>query len=159
LKVASDWFIIVEGVEHVGSDSYWWGGNLVSAVSMPVKLATANKVVYSPHDYGPGVYNQPWFNDPEFPKNLPKIWTDHWAFIHINKKAPILIGEFGGHLSDTVSKEGQWQNKLVEFIKNHTLSFSYWCLNPNSGNTGGILYDDWKTEDTHKVNMLKQILK
>jgi len=70
LKVASDWFIIVEGVEHVGSDSYWWGGNLVSAVSMPVKLATANKVVYSPHDYGPGVYNQPWFNDPEFPKKL-----------------------------------------------------------------------------------------
>jgi len=159
--VAPTWLIIVEGVEHVGNDSYWWGGNLVSVRTMPIKLNTDFKVVYSPHDYGPGVYDQPWFNmttHPDFPANLPKVWTDHWAYIHINKIAPVWIGEFGGHQSDNSSKEGKWQNALVAFIKTNSLHFSYWCLNPNSGNTGGILMDDWKTPDQNKTNMLRIIL-
>jgi endoglucanase len=144
----------------VGNDSYWWGGNLKSVTSFPIKLNASNKIIYSPHDYGPGVYDQPWFNVPEFPNNLPAIWTSHWAYIHTNKSpiAPIWIGEFGGHQTGDNSKEGKWQNALVDFIKNHSIHFSYWCLNPNSGNTGGILLDDWKTLDTNKTNMLKRIL-
>jgi len=158
LNIVPNWLIIVEGIEHVGSDYYWWGGHLETASSLPIQLSVANKVVYSPHDYGPGVYNQPWFSDPTFPRNLPTVWNNHWAKIHTSGQAPIWIGEFGGHQSDTTSKEGIWQNALVDYIKSNRMHFSYWCLNPNSGDTGGIVYDDWATLDQTKVTMLKRIL-
>lgn len=158
LSVAPNWLIIVEGVERYNGDTYWWGGNLAGASSLKVNLNTPNKVVYSPHDYGPGVYNQPWFNDPTFPSNMNNVWNKHWATIHTSNSAPIWIGEFGGHKSDTTSKEGIWQNYLVDFIKNNRIHFAYWCLNPNSGDTGGILYDDWTSLDQSKVNMLKRVL-
>jgi hypothetical protein len=33
LSMAPNWLIIVEGIEHLGNDYYWWGGNLVSALT------------------------------------------------------------------------------------------------------------------------------
>ena len=40
----------------------WWGGNLRGVKDNPVNLGKyQNKLVYSPHDYGPTVYEQPWF--------------------------------------------------------------------------------------------------
>lgn len=54
LSVAPNWLIIVEGIEHINNDWYWWGGNLAGATSgLLVSLSVPNKVVYSPHDYGP----------------------------------------------------------------------------------------------------------
>lgn len=158
LNIVPKWLFIVEGIENANGDYYWWGGNIQQAAQHQINLNVPNKVVYSPHDYGPGVYNQTWFNDPNFPRNLDGVWSKHWAFLSLNGIAPVWIGEFGGHQSDTSSKEGIWQNYLVDYIKNNKLSFSYWCLNPNSGDTGGILYDDWTTLDSNKVNMLKRIL-
>ena len=46
----------------------------------------------------------------------------------------------------------------MNYIKKYKLHFSYWCLNPNSGDTGGILQDDWTTLDRSKVDMLSRIL-
>ena len=41
----------------------WWSGNLRGVKDFPVELGKhQNKLVYSPHDYGPAVYAQPWFN-------------------------------------------------------------------------------------------------
>ena len=34
------------------------------------------------------------------------------------------------------------------------LGYAYWCLNPNSGDTGGILYDDWSTVNYQKMAYL-----
>jgi endoglucanase len=58
LAVNPDWLIIVEGIERVGDDWYWWGGNLASAGSAPVQLSIPGQLVYSAHDYGPGVYQK-----------------------------------------------------------------------------------------------------
>jgi hypothetical protein len=30
----------------------------------------------------------------------------------------------------------------------------FWCLNPDSGDTGGLLADDWITPDITKLNLL-----
>ncbi|MBJ8192122.1 cellulase family glycosylhydrolase, partial [Bacillus cereus] len=99
LSVNPNWLILVEGVDHnvQGNNSqYWWGGNLTGVANYPVVLDVPNRVVYSPHDYGPGVSSQPWFNDPAFPSNLPAIWDQTWGYISKQTIAPVRVGEFGG---------------------------------------------------------------
>ena len=153
LSVNPDWLIVVEGVERVGADTYWWGGNLAAARDHPVRLARPDKLVYSAHDYGPGVYPQSWFAAPDYPRNLPAIWRRHWAYLPAAGIAPVLIGEFGGR-SMGHDQEGTWQRSLVEFLKASGLSYTYWSWNPDSGDTGGILKDDWLTFDRAKLDVL-----
>ena len=38
------------------------------------------------------------------------------------------------------------------------ISFAYWSLNPNSGDTGGILCDDWQTEQTYKLELIRMMM-
>jgi len=33
-----------------------------------------------------------------------------------------------------------------------------WCLNPNSGDTGGLLLNDWVTPDTAKLSVLANLV-
>ena len=50
--------------------------------------------------------------------------------------------------------EGVWQRTLVAFMKTNNISYTYWSWNPDSGDTGGILKDDWKTVDQSKLDVL-----
>jgi endoglucanase len=162
LEIAPHWLIVVEGVEkNVPGQrlpAHWQGGNLEGAGRYPVRLKTARKLVYSPHEYGAGVYNQPWFSEATFPKNLLDRWEIGFHYLARRNIAPILIGEFGGRQVDTRSKEGIWQRQLVNFIQQKKLSFTYWSWNPNSDDTGGILQDDWRTVDPAKQALLNQLL-
>ncbi|NQX46433.1 cellulase family glycosylhydrolase [Paenibacillus tritici] len=162
LAVNPHWLIIVEGIEQNvqgNTSKYWWGGNLTGVRNYPVTLTVPNQVVYSPHDYGPGVAEQPWFSDPAFPANLPAIWDQTWGYISKENIAPLIMGEFGGRSVDTLSVEGKWQNKLVDYIGTNDLYWTYWTLNPNSGDTGGLLQDDWATWNRPKQLMLNRIMK
>nr|AWM99288.1 glycoside hydrolase family 5 [Rhizophlyctis rosea] len=139
-KVNPNWIIIVEGI-----GGYWWGGNLEDAGKYPVVLQKKNKVVYSAHEYPHEVYNQTWFSDPTFPDNLPAIWDDHWGYIKQQKLAPVLVGEFGTFLRDL--HDYQWLLAITDYLgRNDTgYSWTFWCLNPESGDTGGIFKSDWVT--------------
>jgi endoglucanase len=161
-SINPNWLIIVEGVErNVPGQKllhHWQGGNLEGVRRYPVRLSRRNKLVYSPHEYGPGVFKMPYFSEKSFPKNLYQRWDTGFFYIHRQKIAPIWIGEFGGRQVDTKSIEGVWQNKLVRFIRDNNLSFAYWSWNPNSSDTGGILLDDWQSVDAPKQVLLSQIL-
>jgi endoglucanase len=157
LSVNPNWLIIVEGIENYNGDWYWWGGNLQGVAQHPVRLNVPNRLVYSPHDYGPGVWVQGWFKDPSYPRNLPAIWQKQWAYISDQGIAPILLGEFGGRRSDAESLEGQWQRTLIAFLKEKGMHYSYWAFNANSGDTGGILDEEdesWQAIDQSKQAML-----
>lgn len=162
LAINPNWLIVVEGVQNnvpgQQLSGHWYGGNLEGVRKYPVHLKITNKLVYSPHEYGPGVYNQPWFYDANFPNNLYSRWATGFQYIATNKIAPILIGEFGGRQVDSSSREGIWQRQFVNYIKQNNLSFTYWSWNPNSGDTGGILQDDWINVVTAKQDLLKQLL-
>ncbi|WP_072622612.1 cellulase family glycosylhydrolase [Spirulina major] len=161
LTINPHWLIVVEGVEkNVPGQTltHWWGGNLEGVRNFPVRLSHPEQLVYSPHEYGAGVYNQPWFNTPEFPNNLEARWHTGFQYIAEENIAPILIGEFGGRQVDAQSKEGIWQRRLVDYIDKHQLHFTYWSWNPNSGDTGGILRDDWQTVDAPKQALLQPLL-
>jgi endoglucanase len=158
LSVNPDWLIVVEGVDNVNGDFYWWGGNLAAAGSAPVTLSVPNRVVYSAHDYPSSVYNQRWFNDPNYPNNLPAVWDAHWGYLHKNNIAPVLLGEFGTKLETT--SDVKWLDTLVAYLGAGTtgISWTFWSWNWDSGDTGGIvLNDDWVTINQAKHNMLVPI--
>jgi hypothetical protein len=68
--------------------------------------------------------------------------------------APVLVGEFGGR-SVGNDQEGIWQRELVTYLQANGFDYTYWCWNPNSGDTGGILEDDWATINQAKLNILR----
>lgn len=165
----SNWLILVEGVESYNGKNYWWGGNLAGARDFPVRLNVANRLVYSPHDYPASVYPQSWFSDPAYPSNLPAVWDASWGYLFRQGIAPVMLGEFGTKLA--TASDQAWANKLVSYLAGDLngdgasdlsagqlgVSWTWWSWNPNSGDTGGILADDWTTVNTAKVNLVKPI--
>ena len=135
----------------------WWGGNLRGVAEYPVNLGKyQDKLVYSPHDYGPTVYEQPWFQGGYTYDSLIKdVWEENWLYIHEQNKAPLLIGEWGGFMRDP---NLQWMSFLRQLIGNYHLNHTFWCLNAKSGDTGGLLLDDFTTWDDEKYNFVKQVL-
>jgi endoglucanase len=148
------WLIVVEGIESYQGNGYWWGGNLQGAAAHPVKLRDQSKLVYSAHDYSPKVFQQSWFTDRSFPDNLPALWDRQWGYLVKQQQAPVLLGEFGGR-SVGSDAEGVWQHALVKYLKGNGIGYTYWSWNPDSGDTGGLLKDDWSTIDQAKLAMLK----
>lgn len=147
--------IIVEGIENYQGNFYWWGGNLEGAGKYPVELNVKNQLVYSAHDYGPELWNQSWFQASNFPANLPAFWEKQWGYLQQQKDTPVLLGEFGAQKVDGATPEGLWLRALIAFLKVNGMNYTYWCWNPDSGDTGGILKPDWKTVDSAKLSILQ----
>lgn len=158
LAANPDWLIVVEGVEKVSSDGYWWGGNLSGAKSTPIKLTDPSKLMYSAHEYGPEVHEQTWFDAADFPGNMPSVWTPHFAFLMEQNLGHVLIGEFGIKDRSAVSgKAGVWFDTLLAKLA-PTYSWTFWCWNPNSGDTEGLLGYDWATPVQWKIDALKPVM-
>ena len=154
LAVDPDALVIVEGVEVAANNSYWWGGNLRGAGSAPVTLSAPDHVIYSPHEYPASIYAQSWFSAPDYPANLPALWDATWG--NLAATAPVLVGEFGTKLQTDVDRK--WLDRLTRYVGERGMSFTYWSLNPDSGDTGGLLADDWVTVQTDKLAYLTPIL-
>ncbi len=157
LAVNPNWLIFVEGVDCYNGDCYWWGGNLEGAAKYPVQLNVPNRLVYSAHDYPSSVYNQSWFMAPNYPNNLPDVWDKHWGYLVKQHIAPVWLGEFGTRLQTT--SDQQWFATLTNYLGKGAMgiNWTFWCWNPNSGDTGGILNDDWTTINQAKQNYLTPI--
>lgn len=187
LATAPAWLIFVEGVgTNPDSTPYWWGGALKGVATRPIVLNVANKVAYSPHEYGQSVGSQTWLatdstTPANWPMNLFPVWHDNWGFIFEQNIAPIWIGEFGGKFGldglggltqPNAVPETTWAQTLVEYLNgdfdgNGTsnltagklgLSFAYWSYNPNSGDTGGLVRDDWITPQQPKLTIINPLL-
>ena len=180
LKVNPNALILVEGVEQFPKieEGYtydtpdiwnapadkspwygaWWGGNLRGVRKYPVKPDSGtSQIVYSPHDYGPSVYAQTWF-DKDFTTEslLDDYWYDTWAYINVEDIAPLLIGEWGGHMD--AGKNQKWMELLRDFMIEHHINHTFWCLNPNSGDTGGLLDATFSTWDEKKYGLFEEAL-
>lgn len=155
LSANPNWLIIVEGVQAYNNQYYWWGGNLQGVKANPVTLSVAHRLVYSTHDYPASVTSQPWLNDAAFPGNLAAVWDTNWGYIAKQNIAPVLVGEFGSKLE--TDKDKQWFDSIVSYIKNNNLSWTFWSWNPDSGDTNGLLLDDWATVNSQKQQALSTI--
>lgn len=148
--------IIVEGVERQSIGNTWWGGGLADAKKKPVVLKVKNQLVYSAHDYPASIYPQPWFAASNYPDNLTGVWDRNWGYLQKQNIAPVLMGEFGTELETASDKK--WLATMVTYLKTNKMSFAYWSFNPNSGDTGGLVADDWKTPQKAKLTALKPLL-
>ncbi|GMA34395.1 hypothetical protein GCM10025876_05990 [Demequina litorisediminis] len=161
--VHPDALLLVEGIEATPADgkdwsstdpgdyeSTWWGGNLRLAGEQPVTGADG-KIMYSPHDYGPLVYEQPWFQGEFDAASLERdVWTPTWLYLHDENLSPLLIGEWGGRLGQD-DRQDEWLTALRDLIADRHLHHTFWALNPNSSDTGGLLLDDWASWDEDKL--------
>jgi len=178
--------IFVEGVGTIGPSGThqqkadWWGGNLLEAGAAPVRLAVPHRLVYAPHDYGPGLSLQPWFSAPTFPYNLPAMWDHHWGYLQEPGtpragSAPVVLGEFGGQalapdlparpvplgappahtptVAARAAADAVWLRALLSYLaRHHAIGFMYWSLMPDSPDVGSLLNTDWQT-----ANIAKQV--
>jgi len=135
----------------------WWGGNLRGVKDFPVDLGKyQNKLVYSPHDYGPGVFEQEWFKGDYTLESLYNdCWRDNWMYIHDDNIAPLLIGEWGGFMTQPNLK---WMTLLRQLIIENRLNHTFWCYNANSGDTGGLVGYDFSTWEEDKYEFVKEAL-
>lgn len=165
--------VMVEGIEIYPTDTAkngnfasqnsadyyynWWGGNLRGVADNPVNLGKHQKqLVYSPHDYGPAVYQQPWFQGSYDYNSLQKdCWYDNWFYIQDKNIAPLLIGEWGGYMTEP---NLTWMTYLRKYIKENKINHTFWCFNSNSGDTGGLVLDDFTTWDNEKYEFVKDVL-
>lgn len=136
----------------------WWGGNLRGVKDNPVNLGERqSQLLYSPHDYGPLVSQQDWFYDGFTKDTLYKdVWKDNWLYIYEDNIAPLLIGEWGGFLDGGDNEK--WMKAIRDLIVEKKLNHTFWAINPNSGDTGGLLNSDWTTWDEAKYALLKPAL-
>jgi endoglucanase len=130
-------------------DFYWNGGQLegvngnATNAGAPIVLnaggnssslgaAVNNQVVYSAHDYGPNLYQQPWFTTDTCyvtgcsPHSLADVWNKAWAFINIGAVNPT----WPGHSSYPWSNTG-----AVAYT-----SAPMWIGEFGTGNTSADLY-------------------
>jgi endoglucanase len=156
LAVDPHWLIMVEGIALYEGDPYWWGGNLEGAGQYPVELSVPHQLVYSAHDYGPQVYDMNWFQVPSFPKNMPRIWQKHWAYLQLDDIAPVIVGEFGDTSVGT-DPDGTWQRAMAAYIVDNGFGYIYWSWSPNTQDTSGLLENDWTTIDRSKFAILPYV--
>ncbi|MFT7622189.1 MAG: endoglucanase [Myxococcota bacterium] len=156
-----DLLIFVQGVANLSDNAGYtafWGGNLSEAGDLPPTLP-GNRLVFSPHVYGPSVASMPYFNDEDYPTNLIKIWQAHFGYLHSAGFA-VITGEFGSRYDATeVPGSVAWQDAWVTFmVQTGQTDFFYWALNANTGEITGILEDDWETPAAHILAALKPLL-
>lgn len=159
--------IFIEGIgENPKCSStfgHFWGENLEPFKCAPISnsVIPSNKLVLSPHIYGPDVYPQSYFYASNFPNNMASIWETQFGFL-TNQNKTLIPGEWGGKYGSGPSgqKDVLFQNELVNYLKQKGICNSfYWSWNPNSGDTGGILMDDWATPNATKLNLLQNFFK
>ncbi|GHU52677.1 endoglucanase [Clostridia bacterium] len=153
----------------------WWGGNFRGAKEYPVDLGDKqDQLVYSPHDYGPSVWAQSWFEKDFTTETLYEdCWGPNWMYLMEDgdkngNTYPLLIGEWGGFVigdSDEraesqkdIVKNTKWLSLLQEYIIENKIHHTFWCFNYNSSDTGGLMWDDFQQWNEPKYQFLKPAL-
>ncbi|MGN0593087.1 MAG: cellulase family glycosylhydrolase [Ruminococcus sp.] len=132
----------------------WWGGNFRGAKEYPIDLGDyQSQLVYSPHDYGPLVWEQDWFYDGFTQESLLEdCWYDNWFYLQDEGTAPLLMGEWGGFMDG--DRNEAWMIYLRDFMIENRIHHTFWCFNENSGDTGGLVYDNFGKWDEEKYALV-----
>jgi endoglucanase len=144
-----------DGVENTNI-SMNWGENFQPQAYQPLNIPY-DKLVLSPHTYGPDVYVKPTFDAAAFPANLSADWER--LFGQFAPTFTVVPGEWGGRYGQGSGdqRDVAWQNAFVDYLLSKGIRNSfYWCYTPNSGDTGGIL-DDSLAVHEGKMALLRRL--
>lgn len=122
-----------------------WGENLEgvrnTGVAFDVDAIGANRFIWSPHVYGADVTGNAYST---------AAWQSHWGYLvdgtHATNEAASVIGELEYGTPYNTAMQS-WLDDLFDNLDaiDQRNSF-FWCLNRNSGDTGGLLQDDWTSQ-------------
>lgn len=113
------------------------------------------RVILSPHVYGPSVSHSPLFQNETFPANMPDEWTAKWGYLSLEQGKTVVIGEWGGWYQDL---DKVWQDAFADYLVENCFTSTFtWDLNPDSEDTGGLLKDDWVTPEVEKLAVLARV--
>lgn len=113
------------------------------------------RVVYSPHIYGPSVFDLPIFNEENFPRNLEKVYNNQYGWFHEELKRAIIVGEWGGKCND---KDWIVQDRLSTWLEENCMTDAFWwALNPGSADTEGLLNDEWNNYSHRKMTFVNKL--
>lgn len=79
---------------------------------------------------------------------MKDCWKDNWFYIQEQDIAPLLIGEWGGFMTEP---NLTWMTYMRKLIKDNHVNHTFWCFNANSGDTGGLVKDDFVTWDEESM--------
>ncbi len=133
-----------------------WGEDFQPQAYQPLNIP-ADKLVLTPHTYGPDVYVKSSFSAAGFSSNLAANWDSLFGQFHLAH--PIVVGEWGGKYGQGTSGQADatWQNAFVDYLISRDMRNGfYWCYTPNSGDTGGILDDNLNVRQD-KVALLQRL--
>lgn len=125
-----------------------------------------DQVVISPHVYPPSVTHAIGNYTGE---GLYKRLSDSFGYLtqdgYANKTFPVAIGEFGSRF--TASEDLASLQDIAKYMNNsqdaadgrhHAIKhWFYWSWNPNSGDTGGLVGDNWMDIEWKKIDYLLTI--
>jgi endoglucanase len=155
--------LFVEGIQESAECGdhghfHFWGGNLEAQVCKDLNLSQ-EKIVFSPHVYGPDVYEHDFFQDVSFPSNMAAIWEADFGFLTTQGYA-VGIGEFGSKYGNAHALGKIWEDALVEYlISKEICNFFYWSWQRESDDeTSGLLEDDWQTLTAEKFDNLARLI-
>lgn len=146
----------IDGTADSSDDHPPWGGTFENIAKnceddALCMLGMPERIVFSPHVYGtdvrgPDVSTE---NDATFERRFG--FLRHHTFLN---GSAVIITEFGGFFrgADYTYFE-QWKEYMGR--ANLTSGAFFWTFPPSSGDTGGILKDDWQTVDKQKLDFLK----
>eukprot|EP01084_Bolivina_argentea_P255658 430126_1 len=149
----ANWMIAIQGTNwECDVINCAWGENLEgvrnTGITFDETSYGSNRFVWSPHVYGADVTGN---------SHSASGWQSHWGYLvdgtYPANGAASVVGEFGTRYDSAEKKT--WLNDLIEYlISVDQRNTFFWCLNPDSGDTGGLLMADWTTPEYEKLAAL-----
>lgn len=129
-----------------------WGKNLTLVGRSPpnIPLEYMNRIVWSPHLYGPSITN---FRSLE-KKDLYPIWDALFGYLRFDSQFCIVIGEWGTKFK---TPDGyKWIHQFLDYMQDRQFHDNlFWSLNPYSKDVDGIL-SEWNTFDQNILDFLSR---
>lgn len=174
---------LIEGLGQVGSAICWGNGYITdqdvirkTGISDPTPFFTQlltkpylTNVALAPHIYGPSISHNTEYSGQSLFSTLSM------SMGYLNKQGfcadghcqpfPIIIGETGSALTDM--RDFDFYTSFIQYMNNDgpgndglhndISSTVWWSWNANSGDTKGIVQDDWTTINWLKVQLLQHL--
>jgi len=134
----------IEGIQTTENNSAW-GGSFTGMDKRMNDLLLKPRTVASPHVYGVSVRGA-------VAQGEGAADFEKWFGFLRHQDISVVIGEEGGMF---IGSDVDWHNRLKDFlIEVNMRNTYYWCLNPTSMDTSGILFEDWTTSNYNKLQFL-----